>query len=82
MMSSADSVPRFFLQDTPTMEVSINSAVNAGLAVKDLQLAQEVQARLLKKVLNTQADTMATLLGSLPALATEGSLGTRVNTYA
>ncbi|WP_454676712.1 putative motility protein [Achromobacter marplatensis] len=64
------------------MEVSINSAVNAGLAVKDLQLAQEVQARLLKKVLNTQADTMATLLGSLPALATEGSLGTRVNTYA
>ena len=64
------------------MEATINSTVNTALALKDANLMQEVQARVLKKALNAQADTALTLMQSLPVLAVDATLGSRINTHA
>lgn len=48
-------------------------------------LQAETGISVMKKAAHLQADAVATLLGGLPqapALATSGSLGTRLNTYA
>ena len=64
------------------MDASINNTVDTALALKDANVMQEVQARVLKKALNAQADSVATLMQSLPVLAIDGTLGSRVNTHA
>lgn len=64
------------------MDASISSTVNTALALQDANLMQEVQARVLKKALNAQADTALTLMQSLPVLAVDATLGSRVNTHA
>lgn len=64
------------------MEASINSTVNTALALKDANLMQEVQTRVLKKALNAQADTALTLMQSLPVLAVDATLGSRIDTHA
>ncbi len=64
------------------MEATINSTVNTALALKDANLMQEVQARVLKKALNAQADTALTLMQSLPVLAVDATLGSRIDTHA
>ncbi|NMU92490.1 putative motility protein [Achromobacter ruhlandii] len=50
--------------------------------MRDAQLMQEVQARVTKKAINAQADTVATLMQSLPVVAIDGKIGTRINTQA
>ena len=64
------------------MDLSIRNTVNTGLAMRDAQLMQEVQARVTKKAINAQADTVATLMQSLPVVAIDGKIGTRINTQA
>ncbi|MOA24723.1 hypothetical protein D3C78_1454140 [compost metagenome] len=61
---------------------SISSTVNAALALQDVNLTQEVQARVLKKALNAQADTVATLMQSVAPMAIDSTLGSRINTQA
>ncbi|APX74086.1 YjfB family protein [Achromobacter insolitus] len=64
------------------MDASISSTVNTALALNDANLMQEVQARVLKKAINAQADTALTLMQSLPVLAVDATLGSRIDTHA
>ncbi len=64
------------------MDASISSTVNTALAMQDANLMQEVQTRVLKKALNAQADTALTLMQSLPVLAVDATLGSRIDTHA
>ncbi|NGT17439.1 putative motility protein [Achromobacter insolitus] len=64
------------------MDASISSTVNTALALSDANLMQEVQARVLKKAINAQADTALTLMQSLPVLAVDATLGSRIDTHA
>ena len=66
---------------TQTMD-SINNTVNTALALKDANVVQEVQATVLKKALNAQADTVATLMQSVAPMAIDSTLGSRINTQA
>ncbi|MDE1999560.1 MAG: putative motility protein [Burkholderiales bacterium] len=53
--------------------------------VSSAQPSDGVQLLLLRKALQSQAQTAATMLQALPQqpkLATEGSIGTHINTYA
>jgi len=61
---------------------SVNNTVNTALALKDANVVQEVQARLLKKLLNSQANTIATLMQSVAPTAIDSTLGSRINTQA
>ena len=66
------------------MDAVNNSIVmNAGAADTG-SVAAEASLAVLKKSLNQQASAAAELIAALPqpTLATSGSLGTRVNTYA
>ena len=64
------------------MDMSVESAVNTALAMQSMQLAQNAQMLVLKRTLDAQAAAMAGVLQAMPQLATEGSLGTNVNTFA
>jgi len=64
------------------MDVAVSDAVSSALAMQGMQYAQQKDAVLLKQAINSQASLMAGLLQSMPQLATEGTLGTQVNTYA
>ncbi|MFY3551536.1 putative motility protein [Achromobacter insolitus] len=64
------------------MDASISSTVNTALALSEANLMQEVQARVLKKAINAQADTALTLMQSLPVLAVDATLGSRIDTHA
>ncbi len=68
------------------MNIASTPAVqSATAAASQGPTADAVQIAVLKKALDAQAVAAATLIQSLPAapaLATEGSLGTRLNTYA
>ncbi|MCV2359079.1 putative motility protein [Paucibacter sp. TC2R-5] len=61
----------------------VNNVGSSGSSVQS-----SAQMMVLKKAINLQAQGVMDLLGSLPptptqpALATSGSLGTRLNTYA
>ncbi|KEZ77294.1 hypothetical protein C41B8_10550 [Salinisphaera hydrothermalis C41B8] len=63
----------------------MNSTVSTAMALQQHNQNQDVQANLLRKSLNSQASQMSQLMSSLetqPALATTGSIGTQINTYA
>jgi hypothetical protein len=69
------------------VNIASTSAVQVAAAGASQQgpTADAVQILVLKKALDAQAVAAATLLQSLPtapALATGGSLGTRLNAYA
>ncbi|MDE2076960.1 MAG: putative motility protein [Burkholderiales bacterium] len=64
------------------MNIANSPAVSA---VSSAQPSDGVQLLLLRKALQSQAQTAATMLQALPQqpkLATEGSIGTHINTYA
>ena len=64
---------------------SVNSAVSTALALQQHNQSQSAQAGLLKDTLDNQAAQMNQLMSSVavqPALATTGSVGTHVNTFA
>lgn len=64
------------------MDASISSTVNTALALQDANVMQQVQTSVLKKALNAQADTALTLMQSLPVLAVDATLGSRIDTHA
>lgn len=71
------------------MDVSLsNGIVNTATALATSKTADALNVRVLKKALDTQEAAAATLLQALPqapaqpSLATSGSLGTQLNTYA
>ena len=67
------------------MDISATSAIlNIASTQAASATSQAVNVSVLKKALNLQATNAATLLQSLPqpALASSGSLGTQLNTFA
>lgn len=67
------------------MSGSVESAVSASLAMQNYNLMQQKNALVLRKVLDTQANSVAQLVNSLsatPQLATSGSVGTQLHTTA
>ncbi len=67
------------------MDVSLSNAiVNTAVAQAQQETSVAVQTAVLKKALDAQATTAATLLSALPQppLATSGNVGTQVNTFA
>lgn len=66
------------------MNISNTSSVQAATSSASSDSADSVNILVLKKALDLQASTATTLLQALPqpALATEGAVGTRVNTFA
>ena len=64
---------------------SVNSATVANASSADLGTVQGAASiTVLKKALDAQASTAAQLIEALPqpALATSGTVGTQLNTYA
>lgn len=68
-----------------TNDASVRAATTAATTAAQGSTASDVQMAVLKKALNSQAAGVQPLLDSLPQppkLATEGSVGTRLNTVA
>ena len=63
---------------------SVSSATAAASAADLGSVQGAASVSVLKKALHAQASSVATLIQALPqpALATSGSVGTQVNTYA
>lgn len=70
------------------MQIASSSVPQAAAAVVQGSPMQDVQISVLKKALNVQASAAAALIQALPQptgalpLATEGHLGTQLNTMA
>lgn len=67
------------------MDVALtNSIVSTATAMASRETSDALNVRVLKKALDIQASSAATLLQALPQppLATSGTLGTQVNTFA
>lgn len=71
------------------MDVALtNSIVNTATSLASAKTSDALNMAVLKKALDSQATTAATLLDAVqqslpqPALATSGALGTQVNTFA
>lgn len=66
------------------MNISNSTAVQAASAAAQASNSDAVNMLVLKKALNAQASSAQQLLQALPQppLATQGSVGTRVNTFA
>ena len=68
-----------------TMDVALtNSIVNTATALASAKTSDAVNVTVLKKAIDMQEVTTATLLQALPQpqLATSGTLGTQVNAFA
>ncbi|KAA0016877.1 putative motility protein [Salinicola corii] len=67
------------------MDTAVNATVGTALALQNFNQDQQVQNSLLKKSLDGQASHIAQLMSSVspsPELASSGSVGTQINTYA
>ncbi len=67
------------------MDLNSSSTVSGASAAASTSQGGDAQTIMLKKALDTQAAQAATMIDGLtkmPALATQGNLGTNVNTYA
>ncbi|WP_370263068.1 putative motility protein [Limnobacter sp.] len=67
------------------MDVSPAAMVYATLQMQQAQTAQQGQIAVFKKAMDISSESVLQLLNSVPpapALATSGSLGTRLNVYA
>ncbi|SAI71328.1 Uncharacterised protein [Bordetella ansorpii] len=64
------------------MDVDVNNAVYSAVALRNANAQENVQALLLKKVLNSQADTIATLMQSTAPKAVDATLGGTIDTHA
>lgn len=66
------------------MNIASTPAVQAATAAAQSDTADQVNIMVLKKALDTQAVAALGLIQALPQplLATQGSLGTKVNTFA
>ncbi len=67
------------------MDVALtNSIVSTATALASRETSDAINITVLKKALDIQATAAATLLQALPQppLATSGTLGTQINTFA
>lgn len=67
------------------MSLTNDMSVSAAAAAAQSSTAGDVQMMVLNKALNSQTAAAVTLIRAIPqptTLATEGSLGTRLNTFA
>ncbi|WP_148255238.1 putative motility protein [Aidingimonas lacisalsi] len=67
------------------MDGAIEGSVGASLAMQQSQMMQEAQTKVFKEAMETQENQIADLMDSAaqaPQLATEGSVGTQLNTFA
>lgn len=66
------------------MNISSTASVQAATSAASSDTADSVNILVLKKALDMQATTATTLLQALPQppLATEGPVGTKINTFA
>jgi hypothetical protein len=67
------------------MQIATSTAVQAATAAAQGETADAVNIAVLKKAIDIQANSALTLLQALPspvALATSGTVGTQVNTFA
>lgn len=67
------------------MSLTNDMSVSAAASAAESSTAGDVQMMVLNKALNSQTAAAITLIRAVPqepTLATEGSLGTKVNTFA
>ena len=67
------------------MDSSISNTVGAAVALQQYNADQSAQMALLRQSLDTQASQVVQLMESVgdgPKLASVGSIGTQLNTYA
>ncbi|MDR5898231.1 putative motility protein [Halomonas vilamensis] len=73
------------------MDASVSNAVSTSLYMNQAQSAQQAQMQVFKEALDNQEQQVSALMESATAgsgsdqgssLASEGNLGTQVNTYA
>ncbi|MFI0471283.1 putative motility protein [Halomonas sp. HMF6819] len=69
------------------MDIAASNAVSQALYMNQAQTAEQAQMQLFRQALDMQAQQVTEVLASAnmtaqPDLATEGTLGTQVNTYA
>ncbi|WP_114973092.1 putative motility protein [Rhodoferax ferrireducens] len=66
------------------MNISSTTSVQAAVSAASSDTADSVNILVLKKALDMQATSATALLQALPqpALATEGMVGTQINTFA
>lgn len=64
------------------MDMSVEGTVSAALAFQSAAHAENQQNVLLRKVLDNQAQTITSLVDSMPKLATVGSVGTQLHVVA
>ncbi|MFG6666533.1 putative motility protein [Halomonas sp. HNIBRBA4712] len=69
------------------MDIAASSAVSNALYMNQAQTPQQAQMELFRQALDMQAQQVTEVLasadtGAQPDLASEGTLGTKVNTYA
>lgn len=67
------------------MDSSVNATVSMALTLQQYNAGQQAQMSLLKESLETQANQVSEIMESTAAkdsLASSGTVGTRINTYA
>lgn len=71
------------------MDASVSNAVSASLYMNQAQTAQQTQMQVFKESLDNQEQQVSELMesatadsGSQQNLASEGNLGTQINTFA
>ncbi|WP_043532466.1 putative motility protein [Litchfieldella xinjiangensis] len=67
------------------MDPSVNSAVSASLVMQQAQTLQQAQMQIFREALDTQQTQVTALMESATTqsrLATDGSVGTQIDTYA
>lgn len=64
------------------MDVTVENAVSSALALQQAQLMQNAQHLMLRKTLDAQASTVASLVQAMPKLSTEGLVGRNLHAVA
>lgn len=66
------------------MEIDVNQAISMSSGLTQWQAQSEAQANLLRKTLDSQADTITTLVQSVaaPSLPSNPAIGRNINTTA
>lgn len=64
------------------MEISAEGTVGAALSLQTATLYQEKQNVLLRKTLDNQAQTIISLVDSVPKMAASGAVGTKLHEIA
>lgn len=72
----------YFCTMDASMDMSIEGTVGTAVVLQQSNAMAEAQNSLVRKVLDNQAETIASLMNSIPQLATSGMVGTQLHTTA